>query len=124
MSAEPMQLTIDGDERPLSEVSVAPAAELSRGQAEILHWMRYHGGCISPTRAGVILHRLREPPTGARGVGWEPCSLRDSIGFRFGEGCCRYAASSGNDAMKRLARRGLVERISRGTWVLRPGETS
>jgi predicted transcriptional regulator of viral defense system len=29
---------------------------------------------------------------------------------------CKYASSDGSDALRRLAKRGLVERVRRGSW--------
>lgn len=105
------QLTLDGD-----EVAVdTAAARVVRGGAEraVMRALVDAGGVISSTQAGRVVHRQRHARHGG--------ACRDP--YLFGEGCCRHAAGDGIDVLKRLARRRLVERVSRGTWtVLQPGE--
>lgn len=61
-------------------------------------------GLVRPIEVGSIMHAGRP----------DPCD-RPLVG----RGCCRYASSDGFDALRRLERRGLVERVRRGQWRLR-----
>lgn len=94
--SEPMQLTIDGREVPMSGLRPAP---LTVAQREILRAMRTTG-TIRPLNAGRIMHAHREH-------GCWYCST----------GVCKHASSDGWSALRRLERRGLVKHPDRGRWL-------
>jgi hypothetical protein len=102
-----MQLTVDGSEVPFSVSRlVSRKTPLSHGQEEAVAFMRMHP-CVNPTQIGVIVHANR-----LHGG----CRLRGNA--RASERCCEYATSDGVEMLKRLMNRGLVEKISKGTYVL------
>ena len=97
------QLGLDGSE---STHPVRKVRPLSARQRELVAYMRQHGD-VSPTDVGVLMHQGRE----------RPCVIR--LDFRRGRtSCCKFASSDGSDALRRLARRGIVERVKRGRWRL------
>jgi hypothetical protein len=99
------QLGLDGTETMLPLRLGRPLTERQR---ELVAYMRAHG-VVSPTELGVLMHQGRETP----------CVVL--LDFRrMPVGCCEHASSDGGDALRRLARRGLVERIARGRWQLIP----
>lgn len=87
-----IQLTLDGREveRPRRP------RPLSHRQRELLRYIRQHG-VVRPVEIGLLMHAGRPSPS----------SVLDR----------RYASSDGWDALRRLERRGLVERQARGQWV-------
>lgn len=92
-----MQMTLDGS---VPEVaSVTPHAPFTPAQRDIMRLIADFGS-VTSTQAGVIQHMHRSPPC-------RYCSPRQH---------CQYASSDGLDAMKRLMRRGLVERVRDGLW--------
>ncbi|HZV74643.1 MAG TPA: hypothetical protein VFF79_13070 [Conexibacter sp.] len=100
-----MQLAIDGSEVPMARVR---PARVTPAQREILRALRMLGELRS-WQAGRILHAHRE----------HGCRQQESASHRGGaETCCGYCSSDGGAAMKRLARRGVVERVERGRWRL------
>lgn len=76
-------------------------AQLSGAQRAILARLR-ESGSIRAVEAGTIVHAYRP------GIACEKGGQ--------GAGCCCYASTDGSDALKRLQRRGLVERVERGAW--------
>lgn len=99
-----LQLTIDGREVPLEVVRARfannGAGRLTANQATILRMLAAEGELRS-IDAGVIVHANR----GACGAG----AKSDSWTGR-GLACCPYAASDGNECLKRMAARGMVYR--------------
>lgn len=106
---ELMQLRTDGTEVPYEDVLREQRRHLSRAQSEILLTVRIYGS-IRASQAGVFVHAARQPPHCAGGV-----PFADADPNRLG--CCRYAASDGNAACKRLEKRGLLVKEGRGRWV-------
>lgn len=107
--AEP-QLTIDGDEveNPLIVHRGTPG--LNTTQRQILAKLDEQGH-IRSVEAGVIVHAARsiDGCPGSMGQGWS--------GFKgTGKACCPYASEDGRAALKRLAKRGIVKRVSPGRW--------
>ena len=100
------QITIEGE---LVAHPVPTPAPLSGSQRAILRTIRALGELRS-SEAGLMMH-------GARGwcapfhAPYAPTPDR--------LGCCEYGATDGAAAMRRLERRGLVERVGRGRWVPR-----
>lgn len=94
------QLTLDGGEENPAGAVGRKAASFSRAQREILRLARENGG-IKPYEAGEIVHAHRSPP----------CR-------RCASGDCPYTSSDGVDALKRLAKRNVVERAAHGWYVL------
>jgi hypothetical protein len=119
------QLTLDGGEVTASELDERRrrAATLSEAQAEILRFMvTGRLGWIRSSEAGVILHAHRRARLDRRDCGSDSRIYHTGKGvFRYSLnlGCCEQASSDGTMAMRRLAERGLVERIEPGTWVLK-----
>ena len=99
--AEPRQLTLDGRE---VTAPASPPAPLTPAQRAILQLARERER-ISPAEAGAILHAHRDPPC-------PRCAL----------GSCAFTSTDGHDALGRLADRGFVRRIGRGTWALTDAE--
>lgn len=100
------QLTLDG--REVEEVrDRRRTPRLTGAQATVMRHVAEHGS-IRTTEAGVILHKSRARCAGA-GQRW--------TGFKGGGvACCPYAAADGLELLKRLAGRGLLERVGRGVW--------
>lgn len=76
-------------------------------------------GVITSTQAGVISHAHRHEHGRLVGCKGSTASSRASKwtpGARSGA-CCCWAATDGGAVMKRLAKRGIVERVERG-WML------
>lgn len=88
------QLTLDGRE----VERVTRARPLTDRQCAVLRVMRAHDD-VRPLLVGMLMHEGRE----------RLCACFEGVP-------CRYASSDGADALKRLARRGLVARASRGHW--------
>ena len=86
------QLGLDGAETPYPTTRPRP---LSARQRELVAYMRQHGD-VRPIDVGALMRNGRETPV-----------------RRGGE---RHVSSDGVDALRRLARRGLVERVERGRW--------
>ena len=108
MISEPMQLTLDGREVPYDEsLQVSRARPLRDSQEEIIAFMRLHG-CVRPVQIGTVLHNFNRISHKLSDRG-DPVKAKP---------CCPYATSDGVDALKRLTKRGLVEKVSRGTYVL------
>lgn len=91
--SQPTQLTFDG-----GEVAVGSTSPLSPVQREIVALMRNYG-VITSTAAGRIVHAHRED-------GCQGCRMDR----------CKYAASDGGDALRRLQERGMVRKVARGSW--------
>lgn len=87
-----MQLTTDGCEVPHALVVAIECRPLSGSQRAILAVIAEQGW-ISPKQAGRLTHQ-------------QSLDRRE-----------RYESSDGTDALKRLARRGLVRHRRRGVWV-------
>jgi len=102
-----VQLTLDGREVPVPSADQPRAtAPLTASQREILLWIRDHGQ-IRSVEAGAIVHAHRTLP----------CCSRYGRSRPDGIGCCKWAASDGGDALKRLMGRGLVRRgDTPGVW--------
>lgn len=103
------QLTFGGGEveEPKSRAQITQP--LSRVQFAVLNELHAKGS-IRSVEAGVIVHRTREKGCV---TGQHTASFQGG-----GIGCCAYAAADGNEAMKRLMERGLVERaVERGRWI-------
>lgn len=95
------QLGLDGHETPYPMRKTRP---LSDRQREVLRWMRTFES-VRPFQVGRMMHAAGKHP-----IGWILAS---------GTGpCCKHASSDGSDALRRLAKRGLVERVRRGSWRL------
>jgi hypothetical protein len=86
-----LQIAFDGREVPIRH---SRGPRLTPAQREIVR-MAVRQGKIRPLEAGAIMHAHRKHH-------WE----RNST----------YWSSDGADALKRLARRGIVVRIKRGDW--------
>jgi len=97
------QLGLDGTEVPLP---LHHPRALTDRQRELVAWMRLRGE-VRPIEVGVLMHQGREVP----------CVVRLDFRRR-AVGCCEHASSDGVDALQRLERRGLVERVQRGRWRL------
>jgi hypothetical protein len=109
------QLTIDGREVEYSATIKKPTP-LTDLQREILRWLTANGS-IRSVEAGVMVHNARGvyPISGNPRCGY---GNRRYAGTDRAIACCGYAGTDGNEAMKRLMRRGLVRRASdRGPWV-------
>lgn len=105
-----MQLTLDGRSVPHSQV-VRHRRPLTDVQQDILRRaVLNRKGWIRSVEAGNIVHAHR-PRHGT------------SPNYQAGKslGCCKYAASDGSEACKRLAARGLLSRIERGVWEVTGG---
>jgi len=104
-----MQLTLDGREvqHPAPGTTRPP---LGAAQREV---MRHLGlfGSITSTQAGVIVHEQRTARNGYRSCGIGAKTDSDYNGA----GCCPYAVSDGTEVMKRLRKRGYVEKHF-GLW--------
>lgn len=94
------QLALDGREVPYPQ-RVYP---LTSRQRQVLLYMRQRRD-VRPVDVGRLMHASRDV---------EPCAYTP---FQPGA-CCEYAASDGWDALHRLEKRGLVERVGRGQWRL------
>ena len=107
----PSQLGLDGGETPHEQVVKVsrPKPALNGAQRAILRVIEAEG-TIRPVEAGVIVHAHRD----------QPCRLAGAAGAdRYkggGVACCAYASSDGVEALKRLAKRGLVERQGKGRY--------
>jgi len=99
----PSQLTLDGCEVELP----LRRPRLTDRQREVLRFVRAVD-YVRPWRVGVMMHAGR-----ASG----PTKRHPIAVLLTGRPCCRYASSDGFDALRRLERRGLVERRARGQWV-------
>lgn len=108
------QLTIEGGAEPYEDVAkrAAAIAPLSDLQRDLLRCIRLNGP-MRAVEAGVMVHAARNAlrgghrcGTGARGRG--PTK----------NACCKYAASDGLEAMKRLRQRGLVRQRDDRAWEL------
>lgn len=101
---EPSQLRVDGGEEARRN-----DRGLTQVQRRILATIR-ENGFIRSVEAGNYVHEASRRH--ARRLG--------ALDEHRGKGCCSYAATDGLDAMKRLVKRGLVVKESRGHWVLVP----
>jgi hypothetical protein len=104
------QLTIDGKEIEYQR-TVRREPPLTDLQREALRYLTMQGQ-IRSVEAGVMVHSAR----GHCGYG----AKDDRVGGRRDSriSCCNYAATDGNELMKRLMERGIVRRVSeRGPWV-------
>jgi predicted transcriptional regulator of viral defense system len=86
------QLGLDGNETTLP---LRHARPLTMRQRELVAYMRVHG-VVRSREIGVLMH-----------------AGRPSIATKL-----EHASSDGCDALRRLERRGLVERVERGRWRL------
>src|SRR4051812_19009097 len=86
------QLGLDGSE---TTHPLRFARPLTERQRELVAYMRAHG-VVRSREIGVLMH-----------------AGRSSIATKL-----QHASSDGCDALRRLERRGLVERVSRGRWQL------
>lgn len=85
------QLGLDGRATPYPLRRPRP---LSDRQREVLRFMQTNGD-VRPVQIGMLMHAGRS-------------TTRLHLD--------RYASSDGSDALRRLAKRGLVERVHRGVW--------
>ena len=85
------QTSLDGTETD----SVRPPPPLTDRQREVLRYMRLKEKPVRPIEIGAIMHAGRA----------------DLVLV------AHYFSSDGVDALKRLERRGLVEKLARGQWV-------
>jgi hypothetical protein len=92
-----LQLTLDGRAELLVRTP-GRIAPLTAAQLVILRALADRE-TIRSTEAGRIVHAHRDPP----------CD-------RCRRGCCGFTSTDGSDALKRLAKRGLVRRIAAGLW--------
>lgn len=99
-----MQLDLYGNEVALAIATRVPRS-LSDSQRAILRQVRAKG-YIRSVEAGMIIHACRTGGRCANG----PLRRSNAIG------CCRYAASDGGAACKRMAERGLLAKLDRGLW--------
>jgi hypothetical protein len=99
----PRQLTIDGRE----EAHPPRLAGLTERQREVLRFIRGRSE-VRPIEVGLVLHAGRERPCrqAQQAPGHSPRS----------GACCAYTSSDGSAALRRLAARGLVERVAHGRW--------
>lgn len=86
------QLGLDGSE---TTHPLRAGRPLTPRQRELVTYMRAHG-IVRPREIGVLMH-----------------AGRTSIATKL-----EHASSDGCDALRRLERRGLVERVARGRWQL------
>lgn len=105
------QLRLDGSEveHPPPE-TVLRAHPLTPVQDAILAAI-VRDGMIRSAEAGAIVHRHRGYCGHRRGSMGSP-NLADRAS------CCPVASSDGNEALKRLMARGLVERVRPGVWII------
>lgn len=101
-----MQLTLDGREvqHPAPTGTRPP---IGQAQRDVLRHLGLFGS-ITSTQAGVIVHGLR----GNCGSGTKDDAAQSQYA---GTGCCRYASTDGTEVMKRLKKRGYVEKHF-GLW--------
>jgi len=93
------QLTLDGREVPAEGLRTRKGQHpLTAPQRAVLAYLRDHDS-IRCVDAGVILYEFTEPTERAR-------EMRR-----------KYASADGLELLKRLEKRGLVRRKSRGVWV-------
>src|SRR6516165_5864756 len=92
-----LQLTLDGRAELLVRTP-GRLAPLTAAQRVILRALADRE-TIRSTEAGRIVHAHRDPP----------CD-------RCRRGCCGFTSTDCSDALKRLAKRGLVRRIAAGLW--------
>lgn len=92
------QLTIDGREEEPRE-AVSARAPYTAAQHEIMELARRQGH-VHSREAGRIVHLHREPQC-AR-------CLRNK---------CAFAPADGSEALKRLAKRGILRRVTPGLWI-------
>lgn len=127
MSSDTVQLAFDGCPGsdcnfPTATRAGAFVGPLTATQRQILAHIDRHGS-IRSVEAGVIIHRARGDLQFALHVkqhGTERLLTSGSWRVRttLGIGCCQYAATDGLAGMKRLMKRGIVERGPvKGTWI-------
>lgn len=126
-----MQLTLDGQE---IRHPAPTSARLGPHEREVLRTLGF--GSLTSTQAGKICHAIRGHcgygcPYGewnTRGYHNSPyggCNIYPTQHEGFektryrGDGCCPYAVSEGTEVMKRLRKRGYVEKIG-GLWYTTP----
>jgi DNA-directed RNA polymerase specialized sigma24 family protein len=97
-----MQLTLDGRE---IEHPVVHSTPLTDKQRLVLAYVRQRDE-VRPWEIGKLMHAGRETGCPARS---EHVSSRHLA-------CCAHGSADGNDALRRLERRGLVERLGWGRW--------
>ena len=103
------QLTLDGREvQHPAPTGVRPP--LGAAQREVLRHLGLFGS-ITSTQAGVIVHEQRRARQGYGGCG-TGAKWRSEY---TGAGCCPYASTDGTEVMKRLKKRGYVEKHF-GLW--------
>lgn len=93
------QLTMDGREEEV-RTGGGTSAPFTPAQREILRLVQVYG-TVTSTAAGRIIH-----------------AHRDGGCLRCRESRCKFAASDGGDALKRLMARGVVRRCRPGVWVM------
>lgn len=113
-----LQLTVFGGFELLRDAE-GRRRRLSRSQELVVRWMATHAGEIRSTRAGVIAHTQRRPD-GCKGATASSAASRWTPGGR-SHACCPWAATDGWALLRRLAERGIVEKVERGRWRLREG---
>lgn len=103
------QLTLDGEPEPYEQVAARArnVSALTGLQREILTRIRLEGP-IRAVEAGVMQHVARGRRCSGGGKGYGPTKVA----------CCKYAATDGLEAMKRLRDRGLVRQRKDKTWEL------
>lgn len=105
-----LQQTLDGQE---IKHPAPTRTHIGPHEREVLRALGF--GSLSSTQAGTICHDVRGH-CGYR-VPYGEWNVR---GSRYmGGGCCPYAVSEGTEVMKRLKRRGFVEKIG-GLWYAAP----
>lgn len=127
MTEPVIQLPLDGIPAPVvtdhnHSSGVGARRPFSPAQLAIMQHIDKHGS-IRTVEAGVIIHRERDGKTRfARHVANNNTISVLANGTwrhrtRNGIGCCRFASTDGLEAMKRLAKRGIVQRAGRGVWI-------
>lgn len=99
-----LQLTIDGREVPINQCQIG-FTELQR---RIIRQARKTG--ITTLEAGLMAHQKRGR-CAQTGIKWDTWTGR-------GRQCCPYCSTDGAQALKRLVNRGVLKKISKGTYTL------
>lgn len=104
---EPMQLTTDGREIPMSALT-----RHTEGVQRVLLRELVRYGPLRTSEAGRVVHAHRGH-----------CGRRADFPQRTDVlACCGYGPIDGNRTLHRLANKGLVRRIKPGVWEYVPGE--
>lgn len=105
----PAQLALDGSETPYPMRRITP---LTDRQREVIGLMRACGGSVRPVEVGRLMHAGTRHPSGLYPIIVDAATTSGPLS------CCKFASSDGHDALRRLERRGIVERVRRGLWRL------